>query len=144
MGNLVFLIGSSIGACLPLVLLYAIVQRWIRRRDTTAMGYMLAISISLVIAAPSMRKDEQRKEAIQSQTQTLAQLEGGCNSVQVPLFDCKRIASCVLTKMEARYPTDEAWLKFARRAQANESGIKEWVADVSEECRDRLYGRNRH
>lgn len=143
MGNLFSAIGSSIGACLPLVLLYALVQRWIRRRETTAMGYMLAIGISLAVAAPSMRKDDQRTQAIQSQTQTLAELEGGCNSVQVPLLDCKRIASCVLTKMEARYPTDEAWLKFARRAQANESGIREWVADVSEECRDQLYGRNR-
>ena len=118
------LIATTLGACLPGILLYTIVQAWIRRKPRTARGYLVAVAVSLLMAAPRLLHETERHAAIRSQTEALAALERACTNGGEPAGECHRVASCVLSTMEARYPTDEAWLKFARRVQANETGIK--------------------
>lgn len=143
MGDTGTLIANLIGACLPGILLYAIVQRWIRRRPTTALGFVVVMGISVVIATSGILKDRRRTAAIESQTLALASLESGCRKLDLPSADCTYIARCVLTRMEARYSTDEAWLAFARRIQANEAGIPDYVMGLSEVCSLELQRRNR-
>src|SRR4051794_17867061 len=104
--NLPLFVATCFGASLPGILLYAVVQRWVRKRPTTWSGYAVVTFGSLFVVMPQLRKDMVRDRATATQTTTLAALESGCTKQGVKPEDCRRLAGCVLSGMKSRYSND--------------------------------------
>jgi len=138
-------VGRLVGVALPGILLYVIVQRFVRKRALTPTGFLWVVGISVVIAGPGMRRqlaDQQYREQLpanarSSQAAVLNACNDGCRTVGSAISECTSGCSCVLTRLEARYPTDEAWMGFDRRIRIHEASASAEVEGASAACASR-------
>jgi hypothetical protein len=104
------------GACLPGVLFYTVIQTRIRKKPTSAVGFVVVILLSLFIALPGIRRDaharQQAQNVSEAQQALLMGIQRACETTPIGAERCPQLKSCTLAKLREHHPNDADWLVF--------------------------------
>ena len=136
------IVAMMFGACLPGILSYMVIQTRIRKKPTSAVGFVVVAMVSLFIATPGILRDVHAKQQVENvrdaQQVLLIGIQRVCETTPIGTERCPQFKSCTLTRLMRDHPTDADWLGFVLGAVSDPT-LKGQLQEMISTCASELH-----
>jgi len=133
-----YLLGEIIGAALPAATIAFLITR---QRFTGAVPFLVALAAGaagaggmLAFNATILRLDVSDADIVKLESGFNEGCVPSCTATGTADAPCRNICSCVLTRLHARYPSNEQFASWFRNGDAKQQSVKKEAAELSTSC----------